>query len=187
MAENKSLEGGSRLGFWLMSLTYKVRDILVPRAEILKEVGIKEGSHVLDFGCGPGSYAVPLSRLVGKRGRVYALDRSLLAVAAVNRLASRKQLANVKTILSDCHTGLASESIDVALLYDVVHHLKARYNVLSELHRVLKDSGVLSVSDHHLKRDEVIRMVSEGGLFELAFEGRRTLNFRKSCANGGKH
>ncbi len=178
---------GVSVDIWLMSLTYKLRDLLLPRTEILKEVGIREGYFVLDFGCGPGSYVLPLSRMVGEQGRVYALDRNPFAVDAVNRLVLKKQLPNVETILSDCHTGLASESIDAVLLYDVVHHLEARYNVLSELHRVLKDTGVLSVGDHHLKRDDIIRMVGEGGLFELAFEGRRTHNFRKSDLNGGKH
>lgn len=130
---------------------------------------------------------MPVSRLAGEQGRVYALDRDPFAIEAVNKLVFRKRLTNVSTVLSDCHTGLASRSIDIVLLYDVVHRLEARYNVLAELHQVLKDSGILSVSDHHLERGEVIRMVGEGGLFELAFEGKRTQNFRKSRVNGGKH
>ncbi len=169
----------SDLDFKLMSLAYKLRDFLLPRMEVLKEVGIEEGFYVLDFGCGPGSYVMPLARLVGDSGKVYALDRNPFAIRAVEALAVKKGLPNVHTILSDCDTGLPSESIDAVLLYDVLHHLDARGNVLNELYRVLKHHGVLSVSDHHLKRDGIIQMVTEGGLFKLSIAGKRTCRFLK--------
>ncbi|MCK4241915.1 MAG: methyltransferase domain-containing protein, partial [Dehalococcoidia bacterium] len=57
-----------------MSLTYKFRDLRLPRMDILKEVGIEPGFHVLDYGCGPGSYTIPLAELVGESGKIYALD-----------------------------------------------------------------------------------------------------------------
>jgi hypothetical protein len=46
----------SNFGFKLMALTFNLRDLLRPRIDILKEAGIKPGYHVLDYGCGPGSY-----------------------------------------------------------------------------------------------------------------------------------
>ena len=60
--------------FKLISFAFKFRDFFVPRMNILKEVGIKPGFHVLDYGCGPGGYIVPLAELVGKSGKIYALD-----------------------------------------------------------------------------------------------------------------
>jgi len=56
--------------FRLMVIAFKIRDFFLPRINILKEVGIMTGFHVLDFGCGPGSYIIPLSELVGKTGKV---------------------------------------------------------------------------------------------------------------------
>lgn len=46
----------SNSGFKAMALTFKIRDFLRPRKDVVKEVGIREGFHVLDYGCGPGSY-----------------------------------------------------------------------------------------------------------------------------------
>lgn len=46
----------SILGFKLMSFSFKIRDLFLPRINILNEVGIKPGSTVLDYGCGSGSY-----------------------------------------------------------------------------------------------------------------------------------
>lgn len=167
----------SNLNFRLMSLTYKFRDFLLPRMNILKEVGIEAGFHVLDYGCGPGSYIVPLAKLVGKSGKIYALDVHPLAIQAVKRIASRKRLDNVQAILSDCKTELPPNSIDLVLLYDILHDLDNASEVLAELHRILKPKGVLSVSDHHLKEEEIISRVTSTRLFKLSTKGKRTYSF----------
>lgn len=124
----------SNLHFRAMSLTMKLRDLLSLRKDVLKEVGIVPGSHVLDYGCGPGGYVAPSAELVGDSGKIYALDIHPLAVRSVQRLAARKRLANVETICSDCSTELPDSSIDVVLLYDTFHGLGDPGAVLKELH-----------------------------------------------------
>jgi ubiquinone/menaquinone biosynthesis C-methylase UbiE len=165
--------------FKLMSLTYKFRDLFLPRMNILKEVGIKPGFHVLDYGCGPGSYIIPLAELVGKSGKIYALDIHPLAIQMVQNIASKRQLANVETICSDCKTGLPDNSLDVVLLYDTFHDLSDPNGVLEELHRVLKPNGFLSFSDHHMKENEIVSKVTNRGLFRLSRKGKRTCSFLK--------
>ena len=169
----------SNLDFRLMSLTYKFRDFLLPRMNILKEVGIKAGFHVLDYGCGPGSYILPLAKLVGKSGKIYALDVHPLAIRAVQGIASRKRLKNVQTILSNRKTGLPPNSVDLVLLYDILHDLDDASGVLAELHRILKPKGILSLSDHHLKQDEIIPRVTNRGLFKLSAKRKRTFSFMR--------
>jgi ubiquinone/menaquinone biosynthesis C-methylase UbiE len=177
--EEGKVQPKSNLDFRLMSLTYKFRDLRLPRIDILKEVGIKAGFHVLDYGCGPGSYIVPLAELVGASGKIYALDVNTLAVRAVQKLASKKELTNVQTILSDCKTGLLPESLDVILLYDILHDLDKPGAVLAELHKVLRQKGILSVTDHHLKEDEIISRVTSRGLLKLSAKGKRTYSFSR--------
>jgi ubiquinone/menaquinone biosynthesis C-methylase UbiE len=167
----------SDLDFRLMSLSYKVRDFLRPRLDILEEAGIKTCFQVLDYGCGPGSYVLPVIRLIGDIGTLFALDVNPLAIKAVQRLASKKGMSNVRVILSDCATGLPTAGIDVALLYDILHDLENCAEVLAELHRILKPEGILSVSDHHLQEDEIISRVIQGGLFKLKSKGNKTLSF----------
>jgi ubiquinone/menaquinone biosynthesis C-methylase UbiE len=162
-----------------MSLTYKFRDIFSPRMSLLKEVGIKPGFHVLDYGCGPGSYIIPLTELVEKSGKVYALDIHPLALRRVESITSNKQLMNVETIRSDCKTGLADNSIDVILLYDIFHDLGDPNGVLEELHRVLKPNGILSFSDHHMKESEIVFDVTNRGFFKLSRKGQKTYSFLK--------
>jgi ubiquinone/menaquinone biosynthesis C-methylase UbiE len=176
VAEKKDVN--SRMHFALMRLAFQVRDALHSRRDVLKEAGIRAGSRVLDYGCGTGSYIRETARLVGETGQVHALDVNPLAMEAAKQIAARHGLRNVRAILSDRATGLADESVDVVLLYDILHDLSNRDDVLREIHRVLKPSGILSVSDHHLRAPEIVARLTSAHRFGLSSEGRMTLSFK---------
>jgi len=172
----------SAFSYRLMAFSYRLRDFLRPRMDILKEVGIKPGDHVLDYGCGPGGYITPVAKLAGKKGKIYAVDIHPLAVRMVQNIAVKKQITGLETYCSDCKTGIRNNSIDVALLYDVLHDIKNPGEVLAELHRVLKPNGILSVRDHHMKEEEILSGIENKGLFHLVKRGERTYNFSKSTS-----
>ena len=113
----------SNIWFRLMAAEFKIRDYLHPRQEIINEVGLKAGFQVLDYGCGPGGYVPPVSEAIGSSGTLYALDAMPIAIEMVSKIVAKNELKNVKTILSDCATGLQNEELDVVLLYDVFHDL----------------------------------------------------------------
>jgi ubiquinone/menaquinone biosynthesis C-methylase UbiE len=169
----------SNFHFRLMAVFLKLRDLFLPPRIIVKEAGIKQGSVVLDFGCGPGGFAIAAAEMAGSDGRVYALDVHPLAVKMTEKAAARKGLRNIETIRSDCATGLEDKSVDVILLYDTFHILSDRRAVLEKLYRVLKDDGTLSFSDHHIKENEIISEITSGGMFRLLQKGKRTYSFAK--------
>ena len=169
----------SNLGFRGMTLIFKFRDFFSPRMSLLKEVGIRPGFRVLDYGCGPGSYIAPLSELVGSLGEIYALDIHPFAIKKVQNITSTRGLTNVKTIQSDCDTGLPDSSMDVVLLYDTFHGLSEPDSILQEMHRILKPEGILSFSDHHMKEETILWKVTTGNLFKLLARGQRTYSFSK--------
>jgi ubiquinone/menaquinone biosynthesis C-methylase UbiE len=173
------IEPMSSLAFKLMSLVFKLRDLLRPRLDVLKEAGIESGFFVLDFGSGPGGYIVPLAELVGPSGKIIALDIHPLAVRTVKRIAARKRIGNIAIVQSDCGTGLPDNSVDVVLLYDVFHGLAHPADVLRELHRILKPEGRLSFSDHHMNEREVLARVTSAGMFRFVRKGKNTYSFAK--------
>jgi ubiquinone/menaquinone biosynthesis C-methylase UbiE len=176
----KPMGSMSALGFHIMSLMFKVRDAFRPRSEVLAESGIKSGYSVLDFGCGPGGYIIPLVELLGPSGKIYALDVQILAIEKVKRLAKRKGIVNIQTIHSDCATGLPDQSVDTILLYDVFHDLACPNDVLNELHRILKPNGILSFSDHHMQEKEILKGISDPGMFRLVTKSKKTYSFSKA-------
>jgi ubiquinone/menaquinone biosynthesis C-methylase UbiE len=167
----------SNLAFNGMSLIFKVRDLFSPRRRVLEEAGLRPGDRVLDYGCGPGAYVPDAAEMAGRSGKVYALDVHPLAIKRVQSIVKKHGLTNVETINSSCRTGLPNECLDVVLLYDVFHALEKPRAVLAELYRVLKARGTLSFSDHHMRHEDIIAGMTDGGLFVLLEKGERTYTF----------
>lgn len=165
--------GESALHFRLMAAAFAVRDLLLPRMKVIDDLGIKPGYRVLDFGCGTGSYIIPLSKLAGREGKVYAMDKHPLAIKSAADIIKRNRLKNAETILTDCRTALPDKSLDRIILYDIIHYpLENAADIFAELYRILKPDGRLCVRDHHMSRNELMDKVSASGLFALSEYGK---------------
>ncbi len=170
----------SRVTYFLLGLRDKLGIPFNPREE-LNKLDIREGQIILDYGCGMGSYAFPVANLVGKKGKVYALDKQPVAVTRIEEEAKKQGLRNITTILSDGETRLHDESVDVVLLYGVLPGIKDKESVLRELHRVLKPDGYVSTRFcFRIKKDRVLGIMESAG-FSLIEQKGRILNFEKIC------
>lgn len=169
----------SNAHFRFMIKHFEKRDQNYPPHRKIEKTKIKEGNIVLDYGCGPGSYTIAAAEVVGGKGKVYAADIHPLALEEVKRRANENKLKNIETILTDCDTQLEDNSVDVALLLDIYHHLLNPENILKELHRVLKENGWLSVDDHHYKDDEILGKIIKHGLFKYIERKEELFNFIK--------
>ena len=168
----------------VMTVVKNIRSI---KKEILRS-GIKEGSHVLDYGCGPGFVTVPAAKIVGSQGVIYALDIHPLAIRNIERKIIKHNLDNVKTIITGNGTGLPDESIDVALLFNVIFMIKDKEKLIDELYRILKEGGVISIVNNGLGSKFMNKQVAEESLtelfcvknsFVLSEKVRNNLNFKK--------
>jgi len=161
----------------MMSGIFTLRDWIIKPRSVLNETDLKKGYKVLDYGCGPGSYSLEAADLVGFSGEVFAIDINPFALKRVEERASRKGIKNIHTILTDCATGLESNSIDVVLLYDIYHIFEHPDRILEELHRILKPHCILSFSDHHMDEKSIVSGVTQNGLFSFLSKGKMTYTF----------
>jgi ubiquinone/menaquinone biosynthesis C-methylase UbiE len=145
----------------------------------LRDVDIKPGFRVLDYGCGPGSFSIAAAELVGESGKVYAVDIHPLAIKSVQQKALKKGLTNIETLQSDCKTGLENNSIDIVLLLDIFHSLKYPNDILAELQRILKPNALLSFNDHHMSEDKILLKVTEQGFFKFLEKRKNIFLFIK--------
>jgi len=136
---------------------------------------VKEGQAFLDYGCGTGWFTIPAARVVGMRGKVYALDCFHRQLQIVEERSRKKGLTNIETMLSNNNIGLPDESIDTVWMCDVFHEVEQRRAVLEELHRVLKREGILAIYDG--MRDRVLSYTA--GLFSLTEKDGKLLRFTK--------
>lgn len=119
--------------------------------QFLKDIGIRKDQFVLDFGCGHGNYTIPASLVVGEKGRIYAVDTNLESLNTLINKAKEKELNNIEIIKleNQLKLPLPKESVDAILLFDVLHLVKDRECLLTELNRVLKPNGILFVYPKH--------------------------------------
>jgi len=163
--------------------------------ELLEGIGVRSAQTVLDFGCGSGVFSIACASIVGRHGKVYALDMRADALEHLREAARRQGLENIETMLLDrpgLSIALVNESVDVVLLYDVLHEVQDKPGLLKELHRILRPNGFLSVFPMHLGTAKFLDMINNLGLFQLrdryrapgfqsASEG---INFKKRITSG---
>jgi ubiquinone/menaquinone biosynthesis C-methylase UbiE len=76
------------IGFKMMGFIMKIMELVHPQAEIrAKTFGILEGMTIVDYGCGPGRYTIPFAKLVGRQGKLIAVDQSRVALEAIDKKA----------------------------------------------------------------------------------------------------
>jgi predicted methyltransferase len=160
----------------------------------LEEVGIEKGDVVLDFGCGIGYYTLPVAEIVGGEGKVYALDKDPDALTELMKKAESGGLDNIKTIntFGKFKISLDTSSVDVVLLYDVIHligweetegettrrsSVVDRQPFFEEVYTVTKQNALVSVYTPHLdthtdivsERDIIKEIEKAGFNFESEF------------------
>jgi ubiquinone/menaquinone biosynthesis C-methylase UbiE len=126
-------------------------------ANFLRKIGIRKGQAVLDFGAGVGHYSIPAAISIGSNGLVYAVDKDQNDLNKLKRKAMALDLVNIKIIKTsgELRVDLESKSLDVVLLYDILHYFTKgeRKLLYKEVHRLLKPEGLLSVYPKHIAKD----------------------------------
>jgi len=137
-------------------------------SEVLKNIGVKEGQTLMDYGCGPGIFVFPAGRIVGKTGKVYALDVRSRMLEQIKQKAEAEGLTNVATtLLEPAHPdiNLKDNTLDVVLVYDVMHEIKDRISLLNELYRVMKPGGLLSIFPMHMGTEKLLDLMKDSRQF----------------------
>lgn len=123
----------------------------------LQEIGIHQGHAVVDFGCGSGHYTIPAATVVQPGGKVYALDKDQTVLDRLMRIAASRNLNHIipMNTLGSATIALDDDTIDVVLLYDVIHYrdTEGRRELYREIYRILKPGALLSVYPKHHRSD----------------------------------
>jgi len=134
----------------------------------------------LDFGCGSGTYTIPAAKIVGKQGRVYALDKDKNALDSLMKKAKLADLKNIRRMATsgELSIDLPDESVDVSLIFDVFHRyyfpqIDDRKRLLDEIYRITKTNGFVSVWPKHMESE--VRAEIEGANFYMEREYLGTL------------
>lgn len=117
---------------------------------ILAKINIEERQSVAELGCGNfGFFVFPMARLVGKEGRVYAVDILKTTLADISHEAKKENLPQIIPIWSNLEifkaAKIESSSLDAALLVNILHQSDKKVEILREAIRLLKRNGKLLI------------------------------------------
>ena len=117
---------------------------------ILRRLGVAAKQHVAELGCGNfGFFVFPLARLVGRQGKVYAVDILKSTLEEVGREAKKANLPQISPVWSNLEvfkaTKIETSSLDGALLVNVLHQSEKKVEILREAVRLLKRGGQLLI------------------------------------------
>ncbi len=116
-------------------------------ADLLAQLDIRPGITVADIGAGVGSYTLPLSRVVGQTGKVFAIEwRPWMQETLHTRFAGPRGFGNVELLTRRAaDTLLPRASCDVVVYADVWHELEHHDAVLDEAGRILAVDGRIAI------------------------------------------
>ena len=110
---------------------------------IVKELGIEPGYHVLDIGSGTGVLLPFLIAELGDEGKIVALDFSeeMLCQAKAKNFSPIVRFAQADVLAIP----LADNSVDLAICNSAFPHFDDKARALKEIARVLRNNGRLVI------------------------------------------
>jgi len=138
---------------------------------ITSRLGVNADAFIADIGAGKGRDSWVFARIVGKKGRVFSEEITPGAVDSLKEESQARGLEQVHPVLGRTDDPcLPSESVDLAYMNHVYHHLAKPREMLRGIRRSLKPGGHLVIIDQRrgTLRDWVPRQVREKRHFWIA-------------------
>jgi ubiquinone/menaquinone biosynthesis C-methylase UbiE len=111
---------------------------------ILIAIGLKPGFTFIDVGCGEGFFALPAAKIVGKRGKVYALDIDEDAITELKKTTAREGLKNLAAVVGAAEDTVFCEACaDIVFFGIVLHDFNVPAKVLANAKTMLKPAARL--------------------------------------------
>ena len=119
--------------------------------EAIKQLNILTNMWAADFGCGAGFFVIPMAEIVGKDGKVFALDVMDSALESVRSKAKMKGFFNIITKRCNLETlggsQIENNSIDLVLLSNILFQSDNKAGIIKEGARILKPGGEMAIID----------------------------------------
>lgn len=124
---------------------------------MLTSLDIKPGMTVCDMGCGNGFYTVQLAKMVGPKGKVFAVDIQPEMLKFLGDRAKKAKVANrIEPVLGELwDPKLPEGKLDLILLVDVYHEFSHPEHMLDAMRKSLAPGGRVVLVEYRGEDPEV--------------------------------
>jgi ubiquinone/menaquinone biosynthesis C-methylase UbiE len=157
---------------------------ILPPEDILEGLALTEGDVFIDIGGGTGYFSIPASKIVGSKGKIFALDTSIEMINELKSRISENKITNITVLQSQKYKLPIPDCTGTFVLASsVLHEVEDGKKLLTEVYRVLCPGGRLCVIEwqkkeipegppieHKLDATEVQRAIEKAGfVFKESF------------------
>jgi 2-polyprenyl-3-methyl-5-hydroxy-6-metoxy-1,4-benzoquinol methylase len=145
--------------WWLGYLLINPFRKLYHNPELLLKPYIKPGMKVVDYGCAMGYFSLPMARLTGETGQVFAIDIQQKMLDSLIRRTKKAGLERIiKPVLITVNTNFdeLTGQIDFALLFAMVHEVPDKRELFTTIAGIVKSGGTVLFAEpagHVSKKD----------------------------------
>ena len=124
--------------------------------KLLEMLKLKDGDVVADIGAGSGYYTFRMSKLVGPKGKILAVDIQKEMLDIISDRMKKEGLKNIEPVMgAEADPKLKAESVDAILLVDVYHEFEYPHEMTDKMVAALKPGGRLIFVEFRLEDDKV--------------------------------
>jgi len=154
--------------------------------QIIEAIALKPGQIIANIGAGGGYFSLRFAKIVGREGKVYAVDVNPDFLKFIKNSAKEKKLNNVITKLTtENRLDLPEKSLDFIFMRNITHHISNRVKYFENLKKFLKPDGRVIIIEykpgkslsfrgifgHHVAKEIIVREMEEAGyLLEKEFD-----------------
>lgn len=131
---------------------------------ILRSLGVRPGTRVLDLCCGDGYFTAPLAKLVG--GQIYALDLDAGQLDQARAEVARQNAPAPHWICADARdvADLVPEPLDYVLMANTFHGVPDQARLACAVADILKPNGLFGIVNWHaLPREQTTVLAKPRG------------------------
>jgi ubiquinone/menaquinone biosynthesis C-methylase UbiE len=109
---------------------------------LLDALDLHHGEVVADLGAGSGYFTFRMAPMVGKNGKVLAVEVQPAMLDALRKRAAATKATNVEVVEgSETDPNLPKGGVDLVLVVDVYHELAYPFEVMTKVREALKPGG----------------------------------------------
>lgn len=124
--------------------------------KMLENLGVKPGMTICDMGCGNGFYSLKLAEMVGKDGKILAVDIQPEMLRLLKARAEEQGIENIELVLGDIdNPKLPEGKVDLILCVDVYHEFSHPVEMLAAMRKSLKPDGKIALLEFRMEDPNV--------------------------------